>query len=231
MSYVIYKHTSPSGKSYIGQTRNIEQRNASHKIPSSKCTAFRNAIQKYGWDNFTHEVLADDLTLEQANVYEEQLIAEHNTLAPHGYNLRSGGQNQLIAEGVKRRWSASRKGKPRTPEHQEKLNEAARKRVRTPEHHAKLIEAAKRPRTDETRAKLSNANKGRPKTAEHKRKLSECNKGKKLSDQTKEKMQTHKVGRRLYVNKQTNERKYFQPDEFTTIPLDIWTPVKAPSTV
>jgi hypothetical protein len=162
---------------------------------------------------------------------EERLIAEHNTIAPNGYNLRSGGLNQLISEVVKRKWSASRKGKPRSPEHQEKLNEAARRRVRTPEHQAKLIEAAKRPRTKETRDKLSAVNKGKPKTAEHRQKIRECNTGKKLSDQTKEKMQACKIGRRLYVNIHTKERKYFYPAEFTTIPLDTWIPVSAPSTL
>ena len=131
--YVIYKHTSPSGKSYIGQTKNIKQREAAHKLTSSKCTAFKNAIQKYGWEAFTHETLMDSLTLEQANKFEEQLIEEHQTIAPRGYNLRSGGLNQLIAEEVKQDWSRARRGRARSPEHQQKLNDAARARIRTPE--------------------------------------------------------------------------------------------------
>lgn len=225
MAYTIYKHTSPSGKSYIGQTNNVSQREASHKIPSSKCTAFRNAIQKYGWDNFTHQVLAQNLTLTQANEQEERLISEHNTLAPGGYNLRSGGQNQLISEEVKRKWSETRKGRPRSPEHQAKLNAAARLRVRTPEHQAKLVEAAKRVRTEETRRKLSVALMGRVKTDEHRRKISETTKGKVLSEDTKAKMLAKQTGRRMYMHILTGQRKYFYPDQFTTIPLDSWRPV------
>ena len=223
--YTIYMHTSPSGKSYIGQTKNIKQREAAHKIPSSKCRAFSNAIRKYGWDNFVHVILANDLTLEQANVLEESFIAEYNTMAPTGYNLRSGGQNQLISDEVKQKLSEARKGKPRTPEHQAKLNEAAKNRKRSPEHQAKLNEAAKRKRSEETKKKMSDAQKGIPKSPEHKEKIRQTLTGKCQSDEHKQKVQQRKIGRRLYRNVYTGQRKYFYPDEFTTIPLDTWIPV------
>ena len=49
----IYILTSPSGKSYVGQTtRDIEERFGEHQEPTSACSAIRNAIQYYGWDRF-----------------------------------------------------------------------------------------------------------------------------------------------------------------------------------
>lgn len=223
--YLVYKHTSPSGKSYIGMTKNLKQRNAAHKIPSSKCAAFSNAIKKYGWDNFTHEILLQGLTLEEANQMEEQLICEHDTMVPNGYNLRTGGETQRISEHVKKQWSRVRKGKPRSPEHQAKLNEAARNRKRSPEHQAKLNEAAKRPRTEQTKQKISESKRGRIVSEATKAKLSAAGTGRVASEASREKMRARREGRRMYRNIITGERKYFYPEQFTTIPLDTWTPV------
>lgn len=62
-NYVVYKHTSPSNKSYIGITSNYKLRCNQHKSKNSRCRLFSRAIQKHGWDNFTHEILEDNLTL------------------------------------------------------------------------------------------------------------------------------------------------------------------------
>ena len=56
--FVIYMHTSPSGKSYIGQTNDYNTRCRRHKTDmKSGCPAFRDAIKKYGWDNFKWEII------------------------------------------------------------------------------------------------------------------------------------------------------------------------------
>lgn len=92
--YIIYKHTcTTTGKSYIGQTKDYKARTWSHTRSYSRCSAFRNAVQKYGWNAFTSEVLLEGLSQDAANQYEEELIATHGTLAPRGYNLVPGGRN------------------------------------------------------------------------------------------------------------------------------------------
>ncbi len=91
-TYLIYCHTSPTGKKYIGQTNNYNRRCSEHKT-TKRCPAFHNAIIKYGWDNFKHEILVDGLTIEEANILEEFYIKKYNTLAPNGYNLQTGGFN------------------------------------------------------------------------------------------------------------------------------------------
>lgn len=53
---------------------------------------FEKAIHKYGWDNFSHEVVADGLTRSEACQLEKQLISEHNATDPqYGYNCALGG--------------------------------------------------------------------------------------------------------------------------------------------
>ena len=94
--YIIYKHTSPSGKSYIGQTKNLATRNSAHRSLSSGSTAFVNAIRKYGWCNIIHEILYENLTLEEAKSLERQCICNYNTLSPNGYNIMTGGEGNYV---------------------------------------------------------------------------------------------------------------------------------------
>ena len=70
-TYSVYKHTNKvNGKVYIGITYNKpEVRWGSNGI-GYKRQLFWNAIQKYGWDNFTHEILFES----QAYQKEIELI-------------------------------------------------------------------------------------------------------------------------------------------------------------
>lgn len=53
---------------------------------------FQSAIDKYGWDNFEHIIIYKNLTKKEAELKEQELIAEFNTTNPNkGYNLTSGG--------------------------------------------------------------------------------------------------------------------------------------------
>ena len=90
-TYCIYKHTLPNQKVYIGQTCDIKRRwRASSYV--GNCL-FYNAIQKYGWENITHEILEDNLTLDEANEKEKYYIALYqSTNSQYGYNLRAGGE-------------------------------------------------------------------------------------------------------------------------------------------
>ena len=88
----IYKYTSPSGKSYIGQTiYSLKERAKTSKgIGYSNCTIFFRAIQKYGFENFKWEVLGEFL-IENLDEKEKYFIEKENTLQPNGYNIKSGG--------------------------------------------------------------------------------------------------------------------------------------------
>lgn len=88
----IYKHTSPSGKCYIGQTtRTWEWRASADPIKGyHSSTKFKNAIRKYGWENFTHEILEDGIVdLDELNIREKFWI-EHFDSVRTGYNSLNG---------------------------------------------------------------------------------------------------------------------------------------------
>lgn len=94
-TYCIYKHTSPSGKVYIGQTKNNPNKRwllsgAGYK----RQNYFWNAICKYGWDSFTHEIIKDNLTKNEANNLEKELIKEFKNLNIC-YNITDGGEGSL----------------------------------------------------------------------------------------------------------------------------------------
>lgn len=89
--YIVYKHTSPSGKVYIGITKKEKVRDRWRYGYGYKHNAyFYNAIQKYGWNNIEHEILASNLTLEEACVMEKELIALY-TNKGICYNIAEGG--------------------------------------------------------------------------------------------------------------------------------------------
>ena len=70
--WTVYKHTSPSGKVYIGITSTNPVLRWSRGY--GKQTIFGKAIKKYGWDSFTHEILFSNLTKDKAEEKERELI-------------------------------------------------------------------------------------------------------------------------------------------------------------
>lgn len=90
---IIYKHTSPSGKIYIGQTiHSINYRTRKNGKGYKNCKVFYNAIQKYGWENFKHEIIESNIPENELNNKEIYYIKEYNSLVPFGYNVSKGGK-------------------------------------------------------------------------------------------------------------------------------------------
>lgn len=93
---IIYKHTSPSGKSYIGQTKyDSWEKRAGKDLFSSygNCKKFYNAILKYGWENFRHEIVENSLDDTQERLTREQYWINEFDSIENGYNLR-------VSEGI-----------------------------------------------------------------------------------------------------------------------------------
>jgi len=138
-NFLIYKHTAPNGKAYIGQTNNLHRRNVVHRNTGG-CRAFASAIKKYGWEAFSHEVLAEGLTLDEANALEVELIARHNTMSPNGYNLKSGGKNGVPSPESIELSAAKRRGRKLSATQRERLSELGK--AMPPERMKKLQEGA-----------------------------------------------------------------------------------------
>ena len=92
----IYKYTSPSGKSYVGQTKvSLSDRAGSNGIDYKKCPVFYNAIKKYGYKNFDVEILAE-VKIEELDDAEKKYIHLFNTMIPNGYNVDEGGHSNTV---------------------------------------------------------------------------------------------------------------------------------------
>lgn len=108
-NYSVYCHISPSGKKYVGISNNPIKRWNNGKGYAKNYLFFR-AIVKYGWDNFQHNILYNNLTLEQAGEIEKELIDKwHLTNPSYGYNLREGG-NGKFSNNSRKLMSISRIG-------------------------------------------------------------------------------------------------------------------------
>lgn len=156
--YTVYMHVSPNGKRYIGITSKKPEYRWNHGDGYKTNKHFYSAISKYGWNNFTHTIVAVGLSKKEACAMEQRLISKYNTTNPeNGYNNSIGGESGSL--GVKRtaeqiaRMVSSRDysnswniGKHLSPDHKRKISDAEKgKKV-----------------SDETRKKLSESHKGKP---------------------------------------------------------------------
>lgn len=116
---IIYKVTNlVNGKIYIGKTLSrLGQRKNEH-ISGAKTTKYTSAlhlaINKYGADGFTWEIVDKCLFSDQLGELEKYYIKKLNCKAPIGYNLTNGGEGvpgYKHSEETRRKMSESHKGK------------------------------------------------------------------------------------------------------------------------
>ena len=107
----VYRHTSPSGKVYIGITARSPKRRWENGKGYKRNVLFCKAIQKYGWDNIKHEVLFTGLLEERAKQLEINLIRHYKGLGI-SYNITDGGDGVVGVpdspkrlEAVRRYWT------------------------------------------------------------------------------------------------------------------------------
>lgn len=102
--WLVYIHTNKiNGKKYIGRTSRDPilrwQYGVGYKRPRTQTKSlshFYNAIEKYGWDNFEHEIVKRGLTAHESAELEKQLIRQFNTTDPNvGYNITKGGDGAI----------------------------------------------------------------------------------------------------------------------------------------
>lgn len=179
--FCVYKHTSPHGKVYIGQTCQTLKRRYRNGEGYKHNQYFYNAIQKYGWDNFKHEIVCSDLTGKEADWLEKYLISYYNSSnRNYGYNIEGGGNDKKIipdetklkqskahigqvsvmkghhhTEEAKKKMSVAHKGKCKTEEWKENMkNVMLQNWIERKENGWKMPESAKE--------KISIAQKGKP---------------------------------------------------------------------
>ena len=73
-NFCVYIHISPSNKKYVGITSRKPSLRWSGGNGYKNNEHFYRAIQKYGWGNFQHLIVAKNLTKEEACKAEIDLI-------------------------------------------------------------------------------------------------------------------------------------------------------------
>ena len=91
--FIVYMHVNKiNQKKYIGITSQKPEHRWGPKGCHYSSQYFAKAIKKYGWDNFDHFILCEDLEEDEAKEMEIALIAKHNANdSDFGYNCTIGG--------------------------------------------------------------------------------------------------------------------------------------------
>jgi hypothetical protein len=174
-TYIGVHSTDDLNDGYIGSGVNLKQ-----------------AIKKYGKENFSLIILCFFDTREEANNEEAFLVDENWVKRKDNYNLCIGGlggdrftyKTKEEQDITRKKISEANKGKAFNKgfKHTEEWKQKMR-----------IISTGKK-HTDEAKKKVSEARKGKPFSEEHKLKLSEASKGKILSEETRKKMSTSRSG-------------------------------------
>jgi hypothetical protein len=104
----IYKITSPTGKVYVGQTKDYRKRLNHYRILNCR-TQYRlhNSLKKYGFNNHTFEVL-EEVELMVADSREQHWIAHYKCYwgdENKGLNLNRGGNRPSHTPETKKKLS------------------------------------------------------------------------------------------------------------------------------
>lgn len=201
----LYCHTNlTNGKKYWGTTTKINPEDRwksgkgySQKNKNGKYTYFHYAIQKYGWDNFQHDIVTyclDKETLDAAEIY--WIKATRSNEIEFGYNMQNGGNSVgKHSDESKKKISKSKignthwLGKKHSEETKKKISERNKGQIswNTGKNHSdetckKMSELKKgkpspmkgKNHSEESKEKISIAKKGKTHTEEHKKKVSEA---------------------------------------------------------
>ena len=160
-NFCVYAHINKiNGKKYVGQTCQNPRERWDNGRGYKRCTYFYNAIQKYGWENFEHEIIASNLTKEEADNFEKLLIDKLNLLdSALGYNLREGGSGGgRLSETTKQKLRDVNSGENH-PMYGKHLLDTTKKKL-SDNHKGDKNSFYGKHHSDETKKKMREANSG-----------------------------------------------------------------------
>ena len=197
MPAIIYRATALNGKCYIGQSVNsLAKRKRDHISAARRGTHnnkhFARALLKYG-DKMKWEVIYR-VPQERADEAERNAIIANNSLAPHGYNAREGGNTAPVSDETRRNMSASQKRRFSDPA--ELAQQSARRKGK--KHTAKARKEMSKTRTGK---KLP------PRTAAHSAAISKGKKGKKRKPFTAKHRKNLAIANRRRAIRERQEKK------------------------
>ena len=154
ITYIVYMHITPNNKKYIGITKEKNPRERWRKGKGYWTNEyFTSAINKYGWDNIQHIILYEELSKEEAEQKERDLIKKYNsTNRKYGYNIEKGGcLNKEVSQETREKLIQNMLGKKHSDKTKQRMSEAHRGekcywygKHLTEEHKQKLREVNKK---------------------------------------------------------------------------------------
>lgn len=131
---MVYKHTSPSGKVYIGITCKPPDVRFENGRGYGKKTIFGKAIRHYGWRSFNSEILYENLSETTAKQKEKELILQYkSTDRRFGYNMSLGGDGTpgVMKTKEQKQFMRERMSGERNPFYGRKHTEETKKKIIT----------------------------------------------------------------------------------------------------
>ena len=150
-AFKVYVHTNKAnGKMYVGITSQDPEARWKNGTGYDTSPKFYNAIKKYGWDNFEHEIFAANLTEDEAHNIEKLLIEKFELQNDkYGYNIKEGGNGGIIPQETRIKIGNANRGRKATELAKQHLSEAHKGKKLSPEHAKAIADANRgRPRTE-----------------------------------------------------------------------------------
>lgn len=185
---LIYKLSNKiNGKIYVGQTWKSLHSRWKNGAGYKNCIYLERAINKYGANNFTYEILTVCGTQKTADYWETYFIDRYHSLDRKiGYNIKSGGSTGKLSDETKKKLSDANIGKILTDEHKNKIGISNTGKKRSNKQNKDASERAKQngitppfngPHSAEARSKISEFMKNRIVSQETRQLLSIVNSG------------------------------------------------------
>lgn len=186
-TWTVYMHISPSNKRYIGITSKSVNERWKNGF-GYKTQMFYRVVQKYGWDNIQHIIIAENLSEQAAKDMEILLIKQYKTNDPnYGYNLTIGGDGTngyKMSDETKRKLSEIHTGRKHSVETKILLSQKLKGRNPVP-----ICD-------DEFRQKMSKAKTGQMHSFETRRKMSLSQRKRTMSEESKRKISESRIGKK-----------------------------------
>lgn len=228
MYYTIYQTTNLiNGHLYIGKHKT---KNPLKDRYIGSGTELKKAIQEFGKENFSCEILFYAFKEEDAFLFEKELVDTEFVRRLDTYNLRVGGHGGYTMTEVNRINMSIRMtgegnpnfGKAVTEERKKKQSIAMSGRVLTEEHKENISKSLEtthpnlgKPHSEEVKLKIRLSNLGKPRSEETKRNISEGHKGLKQTKETIEKRVKYHIG-----SKRSDEAKLKMSEAKMRAPIE-----------
>ncbi len=219
----IYKITSPTGKVYVGQSKDMVSRERDYaNLCCKEQILIYNSLLKYGWDAHKWDichVLPKDISQDIVDEYEVLYHDLYKSCGVKMLNLREPGRRGRYAKESREKLSKSLTGRIFSEEHRRKLGLVNKGRVFTEERKRNLRES-KKDISQEARDRMSVAQKGRRASVETKLKLSTLRTGegnsfygKTHTEEARSKISKGNMGNQKWVGKKHREESKIKMSE------------------